>query len=182
MEQQEDEDPCADKEKQALRKNPTAKKDNVMMEPDENMEWNKPQNLSTPNLREMNEDNDHAHQEENEIQPASYKNMLLGVNGTKNNDSSSSNLEQWDVNDDSEEDMQEDEGEDLDPLCPKVPVTSEERKNLCKPWRKAIIIKLLGRRVGYRFLYARLTKIWNLKSNFELIDLLNDFFFFCGKV
>lgn len=72
--------------------------------------------------------------------------------------------------------MLEDEEDDLDPLCPKIPVSIEERRNLCKPWRRAIIIKLLGRTVGYRYLYARLTKIWNPSSNFELIDLQKEFF------
>lgn len=80
--------------------------------------------------------------------------MALG-----NIDNSSSNEDQWEEYDDFEEDMQESEGEDLDPFCPRIPVTTEERRNLCKPWRNAIIIKLLGRIVGYRYLYARLTKI-----------------------
>lgn len=72
--------------------------------------------------------------------------------------------------------MQEDDREFLDPLCPNIAVMAEERKNLCKYWRKDIIIKLLGRWVGYRFLYGKLTKIWNLYWNFELIDLQNNFF------
>lgn len=36
--------------------------------------------------------------------------------------------------------------------------------------------KTLENKVGYRLLYGRLPKIWNLSGSFELIDLQNDFF------
>lgn len=83
----------------------------------------------------------------------SYKNILLGVNGANQDIDSSDELDMWNSEDDSEDDMQDNDLETLNPLCPHIPITTEERKNPCRPWKKAIIIKLLGRRIGYRFLY-----------------------------
>lgn len=103
-----------------------------------------------------------------------YKNMLIGVNGAEY-DYSNGDLEMWENEDDSQDEMQEDK-EEKDPLCPSIPITAEERKKLCRPWRKAIIIKLLGRRIRYKFLYGRHAKLWNLFENFEVIDLQNEFF------
>ncbi|XP_061358685.1 uncharacterized protein LOC133302885 [Gastrolobium bilobum] len=45
----------------------------------------------------------------------------------------------------------------------------------CKQWRKALIIKLLGKMIAPRFLMARLQRLWNLVSPYELIDLDDGF-------
>lgn len=42
-----------------------------------------------------------------------------------------------------------------------------------------MIIKILGWKIGYRFLLGRLSKLWGLVGTFELIDLQNDFFLVC---
>lgn len=111
----------------------------------------------------------------NNKQYISYKSMLLGVNGDE--DDHSSNLEGSESDEeDSGNEMHDNDINLLDPLCPFIPITTEERKNLCRPWKRAIINKLLGRRIGYRTLVGRLSKLWNLTGNFELIDLHNDFF------
>lgn len=64
----------------------------------------------------------------------------------------------------------------MDLHCPSIPITAEERNKLYRSWRKTIIIKLLGRKICYRFLFGRLTKLWNLTGSFELIGLLIEFF------
>ncbi|XP_061342544.1 uncharacterized protein LOC133288747, partial [Gastrolobium bilobum] len=48
----------------------------------------------------------------------------------------------------------------------------------CRPWRQAVIVKLLGKKVGVRFLLNRLLRIWNISSTYEFIDLENDYFLF----
>ncbi|XP_061375671.1 uncharacterized protein LOC133317799 [Gastrolobium bilobum] len=62
-----------------------------------------------------------------------------------------------------------------DPLCPRLILSAEEHKRDCEKWSKALIIKLLGKRIVLRFLLARLQKSWNLVSSFEAIDLDNGF-------
>lgn len=105
----------------------------------------------------------------------SYKNKLLGINGNYDNEFSEE-YDPWRNEDESDSKNQEMEDDLMDTLYPSIPVSTEERMKLCKPWRKAVIIKLLGRKIGYRFLLGRLTKLWNLAGSFELIDLQNDFF------
>lgn len=111
----------------------------------------------------------------NRTAPISYKNMLLGVNGV-DHDYNSDNINMWKDGEGTNEETHTNERETTDRLGPLVTITTEERINLCRPWRNVVIIKLLGRRIGYRFLYGRLAKLWNLFGNFELIDLQNEFF------
>lgn len=44
------------------------------------------------------------------------------------------------------------------------------------PWRKLLIIKCLGKRLGYNFMVRRLSQLWKLKSPFMVTDLGNEFF------
>lgn len=75
-----------------------------------------------------------------------------------------------------EEDEMVVEAREIDPLCPVIPVTKKEIQEACKPWRKAIIIKLLGERVGLNFLTGRLARLWHPTGEMEVIDLDHDFF------
>lgn len=38
-----------------------------------------------------------------------------------------------------------------DPLCPEITI-SKEGQRVCKPWRRSVIVKLLGTKVGIRFM------------------------------
>ncbi|XVF15304.1 hypothetical protein REPUB_Repub09cG0139700 [Reevesia pubescens] len=62
------------------------------------------------------------------------------------------------------------------PLWPSLPISADEHKELCAPWRKMLIIKVLGKSVGFNFLWNRLKQIWRLEEDFSLVDLGNDFF------
>lgn len=61
-------------------------------------------------------------------------------------------------------------------LRPRVTITKDERREACKPWRKSIIVKLLGRRLSLRYLRTRLNKLWKLAGLMDFIDLENDYF------
>lgn len=45
-----------------------------------------------------------------------------------------------------------------------------------KPWKYYVIIKVVGKKIGYHYLYIKLQAMWKLPSSFMLIDLANDFF------
>ncbi|XP_061359053.1 uncharacterized protein LOC133303193 [Gastrolobium bilobum] len=62
-----------------------------------------------------------------------------------------------------------------DPLCPRYTFSAEEHKQDCEKWKKALITKMLGKRIEFKFLLARLQRIWNLVSSYEAIDLDNGF-------
>lgn len=176
MEQEEDDDPRGGGETFMVANPLATENNNTQKDPDKEMDWASEHKSWTP-LRGKEDIINQTRQEGVTHYTASYINTLLGINGSGNyKNNSSGNENQWEDFEDFEDDMLGIEDDNLDPLCPVIPVTSKERRNLCKPWRKAIIIKLLGRTVGYRYLYARLPKIWKLTSNFEMIDLQNNFF------
>lgn len=62
------------------------------------------------------------------------------------------------------------------PLCPVVKVTKEDIKVAQQPWRMALIVKILGKGVGLRFLQYRLSKLWQPEVSMEVINLENDYF------
>ncbi|XP_031097086.1 uncharacterized protein LOC116001342 [Ipomoea triloba] len=62
------------------------------------------------------------------------------------------------------------------PNCPIIRVSKEKKERLRRPWRRTLIIKLLGRKVGYSFLMNRLQRMWKPEASFDLIALDQDFF------
>lgn len=98
----------------------------------------------------------------------SYKNILTGTEGGNQKEK----LEEDLVSDDENEDKKK-EG---DPECPAIKLTKKEKLRLRKPWRQSLIIKVMGRKVGYAYLLNRLNTIWHPKSRMELITLENDYF------
>ncbi|XP_031095201.1 uncharacterized protein LOC115999492 [Ipomoea triloba] len=63
-----------------------------------------------------------------------------------------------------------------DPDCPTIIVTKAEKVRLRRPWRRSLILRVLGRSVGYSYLHRRLTTFWKPEGNFELIALEQDYF------
>lgn len=59
---------------------------------------------------------------------------------------------------------------------PSISFSQKVHAQLVKPWQDAVIIKLLGRMIGYRALYNRLTSLWSMTQGFTVINLENDFF------
>lgn len=50
------------------------------------------------------------------------------------------------------------------------------RAQLIKPWQNTVVVKLLGRPIGYKFLCNRLESLWTITKGFKVIDLENGFF------
>ncbi|KAK3010773.1 hypothetical protein RJ639_011993 [Escallonia herrerae] len=59
---------------------------------------------------------------------------------------------------------------------PRIRISPEEIKRLWSPWQRGLIVKLLGRTVGFRLLYQRMKSLWKLQGDFEAVDLGNDFY------
>ena len=66
---------------------------------------------------------------------------------------------------------EEEEEEDHEELCPKVVLSSEERKQPCKPWRNGLIVQLLGQTISLKFLKLRLQMMWNHVGELGVIVL-----------
>ncbi|KAK2399216.1 zinc ion binding / nucleic acid binding protein [Trifolium repens] len=60
--------------------------------------------------------------------------------------------------------------------CPILVLSKSEEKRIYKPWKRGIIVKLLGRRIGYKALETRLKQMWVKKGIINIIDLGNDYY------
>ncbi|KAJ8427976.1 hypothetical protein Cgig2_017463 [Carnegiea gigantea] len=63
-----------------------------------------------------------------------------------------------------------------DPTCPTTILTKEEKRQLRKPWRHAIIIRMFDKAMGYLQLKRRLQTKWALKGDFSLIEIDYDYY------
>ncbi|KAB5560806.1 hypothetical protein DKX38_005763 [Salix brachista] len=59
---------------------------------------------------------------------------------------------------------------------PSIQFSDKIKECLYRPWKSAIIIKLMGRPLTFNFLRDRLLRRWQLKGPMTLIDLENNFF------
>lgn len=58
-------------------------------------------------------------------------------------------------------------------LLPKATIDSAYLQDLCTPWKDALVIKLLGKTIGYNVLKERVKKLWKLNGGFDLLDVDN---------
>jgi len=61
-------------------------------------------------------------------------------------------------------------------LLPKVYLEPKTFQELCTPWKDALVVKLLGKNLGYNTMKDRLQKVWKLQSGFEIMDNDNGFY------
>lgn len=59
--------------------------------------------------------------------------------------------------------------------CPNFILTKNEEVRIHKPWRKGVIVKLLGRKIGFKALENRLHQMWVRKGVLHIIDLGRDY-------
>ncbi|XP_019259782.1 PREDICTED: uncharacterized protein LOC109237845 [Nicotiana attenuata] len=57
-----------------------------------------------------------------------------------------------------------------------IPISTQDKERLYQSWKQAIIIKLLGKRLGYVQLRDRIHRLWRSAEALNLIDLGNDFY------
>jgi hypothetical protein len=60
--------------------------------------------------------------------------------------------------------------------CPIFILSKSEEKRIHRPWKRGVIVKLLGRRIGYKALETRLKQMWVKKGIINIIDLGNDYY------
>ena len=58
----------------------------------------------------------------------------------------------------------------------EIRITPELKKQLASPWKSSVILKLMGRTLGYRALQSRLAGIWRPTGKMQLIDIGYGFF------
>ncbi|CAN1154213.1 hypothetical protein LINPERHAP2_LOCUS19877 [Linum perenne] len=66
--------------------------------------------------------------------------------------------------------------EPVNPRCPKIQFSEDEVKQFCKPWSKALVVRVLEKSFGYPALRRRLEFLWAKGGHIQVSDLSNDFF------
>ncbi|XP_028120747.1 uncharacterized protein LOC114318079 [Camellia sinensis] len=49
-------------------------------------------------------------------------------------------------------------------------------KKVREPWQKCLIVRILGKNVGYKLFVNRMRKLWNPQADFETLDIGHGFF------
>ncbi|XP_057432706.1 uncharacterized protein LOC130725505 [Lotus japonicus] len=62
-------------------------------------------------------------------------------------------------------------------LFPSFDMDDTAYKSICHPFEDCLVIKLLGKKIGYRTLCERLKSLWKLNGSFEVIEVHNGYFF-----
>ncbi|KAI9072462.1 hypothetical protein K1719_045574 [Acacia pycnantha] len=62
------------------------------------------------------------------------------------------------------------------PLCPQFEFEEKERERLMKPFRRTLIVKLMGRQLSYGFMVKRLRMLWARKGDIDIFDMDNEFY------
>lgn len=88
----------------------------------------------------------------------SYKDICMGINGQKHVLSDDEPMIAEERDSGGDENAQGKNLEDRGILCLIVQISRDERKLACEPWKKSIIVKLLGRKFGLRYLKDKLQK------------------------
>lgn len=70
----------------------------------------------------------------------------------------------------------DDETADLNAGIAAVNLSSERKSKMQSQWTKALIVKVIGRTVGYHFLHSRLVGMWKPTSKLDCVALGVDFF------
>lgn len=61
-------------------------------------------------------------------------------------------------------------------LLPKVILNKEVFNDLCAPWKDSLVIKLLGKSMGYNMMKEKLKKVWKPYGCFDILDVDNGFY------
>ncbi|KAL9411769.1 hypothetical protein AB3S75_045384 [Citrus x aurantiifolia] len=57
-----------------------------------------------------------------------------------------------------------------DGAMPTIKFSQRIHEKLVKPWQNSVVVKLLGRNIGYKVLCNRLKVMWHMIPDFSVID------------
>ncbi|XP_057426575.1 uncharacterized protein LOC130720007 [Lotus japonicus] len=59
---------------------------------------------------------------------------------------------------------------------PVVPVSLEEYEEWCRPWKFSLVVKLLGKKIGFKWMTQRIQRMWARDGELKVIDLTAEFY------
>lgn len=72
--------------------------------------------------------------------------------------------------------LDKEDDEEKDELCPEIQLSREEKERLYKPWSRSLLIKLMGKTIGYTYLLQRIKELWKPTSPIDIISIENRFY------
>ncbi|KAL7218869.1 hypothetical protein ACSBR2_012023 [Camellia fascicularis] len=66
--------------------------------------------------------------------------------------------------------------DDVNRGIPRVKISQALLKKIREPWKKCLIVRLLGKKIGYKLFMAKMTRLWGLQADFEALDIGHGFF------
>ncbi|CAL1407989.1 unnamed protein product [Linum trigynum] len=75
-----------------------------------------------------------------------------------------------------EDGREAEQDEDDDPLCPPIPFSAAEERQYCRPWRSALVVKVLGRSTSYTAISKRLNSIWAKAGGIQVTSAKKGYF------
>lgn len=111
----------------------------------------------------------------------SFKQALLRSRFSENGNEKNFNCNVEEISSDEDEAAPEGEEQQMDDEVarigiPKVSIPPSLLKKIREPWKKCLIVRLLGKSIGYKLFMVKMTKIWGLQADFEALDIGNGFF------
>ncbi|KAK7278762.1 hypothetical protein RJT34_23798 [Clitoria ternatea] len=61
-------------------------------------------------------------------------------------------------------------------LLPRFTMEEDDYQRLCQPWKDCLVVKLLGKTLGFALMKGKLQQTWKLNGGFDLIDVGHGFF------
>ncbi|KAL7253811.1 hypothetical protein ACSBR1_008201 [Camellia fascicularis] len=77
---------------------------------------------------------------------------------------------------DNEEEAEVDSETQRKGLNPIIKLPASLLKKVREPWKNCLIVRLLGKNIGYNLFVNRMRRLWNLQAGFEALDIGNGFF------
>ena len=66
--------------------------------------------------------------------------------------------------------------EDGDRLCPKVTFDETMIREMAQPWQDSLVVKILGKELGFLTMKEKLHALWKPKQGFDLMSVGNGYF------
>ncbi|CAJ2632298.1 unnamed protein product [Trifolium pratense] len=112
----------------------------------------------------------------NDHSGGTYMDKVMGRKGGLVNEECCEEEEEVDMEDGDGEEMKVEERVIGDYECPEFIFSKKVEKRIYRPWRRSVIVKLLGKRIGYKALETRLNQMWVRKGVISIIDLSNGYY------
>ncbi|KAK9175188.1 hypothetical protein WN944_027194 [Citrus x changshan-huyou] len=107
--------------------------------------------------------------------PLSFRDMLMDTQGHSVN-VSFGRQDDWELEAEDVTFREENVTFREEELMPYIAFSSRIRDRRVEPWEHSVVVKTLGRNLGYCALSFRLNKVWRSTTGFGIIDLANDYF------